>query len=87
MTSPYSPFHSSIGGLLDAQPELCYVCEDTNERVVGYVAACSNIQDYQQHLVNTWLPQMKAKYPKHKAEEDAEELLTPQEVREGAVSF
>lgn len=53
----------SVGGFLAVSREYCYVVEDDAD-IVGYLVATPDARGYQKCWLETWIPQMKKKYPK-----------------------
>jgi len=51
-----------IGGFLTLNPELCMVVEDENG-ITGYAVATLNVKSYNQKMANSWIPELRMKYP------------------------
>jgi len=65
----------SVGPFITFYPGLCFVFENNLGDVVGYIFAAPNIHEFNQRVMNVWLPELRCKYPL--VEPGEGELLTP----------
>ena len=65
----------SLGLLIKLYSQLGFVFEGANNEIVGYIFAAPNMKELYQRLSDSWLPEMRSKYPKVEPSEG--ELLTP----------
>jgi len=53
-----------VGGLLEFADSQCFVTEDSDMAVTGYVISCPDVGQYYTWFNETWLPSLRDKYPK-----------------------
>ena len=52
-----------LGAFITLSPEMCFVVEDDNEVLVGFVGASADARDIQRRIRVAWYPELQAKYP------------------------
>merc|ERR1719483_591070 len=67
-----------LGHFVTFCPNLAFVFEDSEGRIVGYVMAAPNLKDYHQQMSQVWLPGLRTKY--FKVDPNEGDMLTPCEV-------
>lgn len=61
-TLPVFPHFRMVGGLLQECPEFCFILQD-EASICGFAVATLDVKEYQQKIKESWLPQMRTKYP------------------------
>ena len=56
--------HRMVGGLLTLSPQYCFVIENTEGEVCGYVLSALDAKAFLQQAKMAWIPEMQTKYPK-----------------------
>jgi hypothetical protein len=56
-------FNRYLGAFITLSPEMCFVVEDDNEVLVGFVGASADARDIQRRIRVAWYPELQGKYP------------------------
>jgi hypothetical protein len=53
-----------VEGFLEFAAAQCYVLEDSESSVCGYVISSVDAKEYYSHLTESWIPKLRTRYPR-----------------------